>query len=261
MKKTYPTPAEYEELVSQWKKFDAQGDDLARNRVGMQIFKGAEGFIWHHIHRRMRGWRPEDKQDAFSEAVVWLFDSALPNYDQEMAKACKSGFSTYFNYYLLHAITAFKAKATMVKVPIYKRQEAVRKLNAGEELTPELWACLPTVVYWDRAVTVGSDPHPIPLSEILAPKNGYIETPKGFETVLTDQRWEKVDEYLSDPQLRQVIFGRAKGKTLQEIGDEIGVTREWVRRLEKKALDKLQRRCNIEPAALSRLKSSLRRQG
>lgn len=61
------------------------------------------------------------------------------------------------------------------------------------------------------------------------------ETP--FEAVAREDDEEVADDLFSGlpHQMREVLEGRAAGKTLEEVGREMGVTRERVRQIEMKA--------------------------
>lgn len=52
------------------------------------------------------------------------------------------------------------------------------------------------------------------------------------------ERFKNIDSSLLKPKYQKVVRSRYRGDTLQEIGDRWGVTREYIRQLEKQVLDK-----------------------
>ncbi len=88
--------------------------------------------------------------------------------------------------------------------------------------------------------------HPIALETPIDNSDGHIT----LQDVLPDRSQDSADDILLNkeadaavyqlldslkPRERSIVVSRAEGKTLQEIGDEIGVTRERIRQIEDKA--------------------------
>jgi RNA polymerase sigma factor (sigma-70 family) len=63
----------------------------------------------------------------------------------------------------------------------------------------------------------------------------------------TEEQWSQVLSVLPSERYRQVIVGRfIEGKTLREVADDLGISRERVRQMEMSALDRIGRMVNLE---------------
>ncbi|MBW1982559.1 MAG: sigma-70 family RNA polymerase sigma factor [Deltaproteobacteria bacterium] len=180
-------------------------------------------------------------------------------------------FSTYASWWIRQAVTrAIQQQARTVRVPVHmldtinrlKRvsQEMARSLGRpprAEEIAKEMNITLAKV---RKLVEVASRAHTISLDtpvgdgdtqlgnfvpdgEAVSPEKAYVQTSMIERTrrvlATLTPREEKILR-------RRFGIGEARNYTLQEVGEEFGVTRERVRQIEAKALMKLRRRTKMK---------------
>lgn len=173
-------------------------------------------------------------------------------------------FSTYAHWWIRQAVTRSIAdQARTIRVPVHMIEligslhQASRRLQQilGREPTPEEIAAEMNVSPARVKEIIRASRQPISLeapigeeeerlAELIADKHIRPPADAAVQLVLRDEL-EKVMEKLVDRErvVLRLRFGLADGRphTLEEIGDELGVSRERVRQIEKEALSKLRR--------------------
>lgn len=184
-------------------------------------------------------------------------------------------FSTYATWWIRQRITrAIADKARTIRFPVHT-EEAIRKINraigslwqkTGQEPTPgeiaeETGLDVETVVKLGNIVAMLSEPISLDASVQGKPSTAYAteEDESRLRDFVVDREApdmaEVVDRELLKDRIRQVLdtipeqeaqvlrlrYGLDGGapRTLEEIGKMFGVSREWIRQLEVKALRKL----------------------
>ncbi len=173
-------------------------------------------------------------------------------------------FSTYAHWWIRQAVTRSIAdQARTIRVPVHMIEligslhQASRRLQQilGREPTPDEIAQEMNVSTGRVKEIIRASRQPISLeapigeeeerlAELIADKQVRPPAEAAVQLVLRDEL-EKVMEKLTERErvVLRLRFGMRDGRphTLEEIGDELGVSRERVRQIEKEALAKLRR--------------------
>lgn len=194
--------------------------------------------------------------DLFQEGVIGL-STAIAKFDPNLGYK----LSTYATWWIRQAINrAIADKARSIRLPVHKWEEARKVWKAGEGLRLEGLPCSPAdiarrldmsvervrecervsqpVRSLDRPVTPGG----VTTGELLASPEDH--DPAAVVVALDLER--AIGEALRGLSTREKLvislrFGLDDGqkRTLEEVGQEFGVTRERIRQIEAKALAKL----------------------
>lgn len=199
-------------------------------------------------------------QDLIEEGNIGLI-KAVERFSS--AKGCR--FSTYATYWIRQAIDrALANQANLVRLPIHvttdlsKLARIARQLVSALNREPSVRELSDKTGFSGRYVkklsTIGKKSYSLEttLSEnneqALIEKLEDVTSPEPMELIDTDLRIERVREWLSqlDKNEREIIslrFGLdgAEPQTLETVGKRFGVTRERVRQIEAKALEKLKK--------------------
>jgi len=172
-------------------------------------------------------------------------------------------FSTYATWWIRQAVTrAISDHARTIRIPVhmvetinklsrtmsqlqqlYGREPTLNEISEAMEMTPErvreITNILPQPISLETPV---GDDQDTMLGDFVEDQNAQVLEEAGARAVLRDQ----VAAVLSSlsPRERRVLdlrYGLESGRqhTLDEIGNELGVTRERIRQIETKALRKL----------------------
>jgi RNA polymerase primary sigma factor len=172
-------------------------------------------------------------------------------------------FSTYATWWIRQAVTrAISDHARTIRIPVhmvetinklsrtmsqlqqlYGREPTLQEISDAMEMTPErvreITNILPQPISLETPV---GDDQDTMLGDFVEDQNAQVLEEAGARAVLRDQ----VAAVLSSlsPRERRVLdlrYGLESGRqhTLDEIGNELGVTRERIRQIETKALRKL----------------------
>lgn len=203
----------------------------------------------------------EDINDLMQESYFGLCD-AVENYDSTN----ESDFMTYAWYWIRQKVDRYvKDYGSTVRVPvnlqerIYKYNEIIKLYNIEYGRNPsDFEACHEMGISREQlkkmknaivVLSVASLDKPVQSEDGEAPLQNFIPDAENRYEDIDDQMdadllskvlWEEVDTM--DAAEVNVIHKRyQEDKTLRDIGSEIGITAEAVRRLETKALSKLRR--------------------
>ncbi len=177
-------------------------------------------------------------------------------------------FSTYATWWIRQAITrAIADRGRTIRIPVHVVETLNRVTRATRELTANLGR-EPTPEEIARRARVPA--RRVRFTLEVSPKTVSLETPIGEDTALGDLLEDtsiapptdelesrdlsrEVERALAElkPKERDVLrlrfgIGGEKARTLEEIGERYGLTRERIRQIEMKALGKLRRR-KLEP--------------
>ena len=204
-------------------------------------------------------------EDLIQEGNLGLV-TAIERYEDN--RNCK--FSTYAYYWIRRYITrAIKGKVRDIRLPEYifgritKYKNAKRELEdkLGRSCTLEEVSKYMNISYEDAMILYHAQIVPNSMNVLLEEDGDELgdfivsETPKPEDIVVESDMKKRVCELLENSKLKEkekaVIktrfgFDDGKYKSLEETGKIHGVTRERVRQIEKKVLEKLRRVKNIE---------------
>jgi RNA polymerase primary sigma factor len=183
-------------------------------------------------------------------------------------------FSTYATWWIIQAISrgiADKGRTIRLPAHLQEKQRALRKAkraleraNEGREATPYELAEYMNLPLVKIVLLLNAVKEPVSLDASIEQSQGATvkdalvarEQPGPEDLASVSELRVAVAGVLNglDPKLKKVIerrFGlRADhDETLQEIGDDMGVTRERIRQIESKALDKLRHRVRAKVLA------------
>lgn len=201
---------------------------------------------WHWAHKMyISEIKIIDIEDLANEAVFGLI-SAIHKFD----KTRDISFSTYATPWICQRISRYYANnATCIRLPVHVREKLYainQKLNNGEDLTPEEYKIklreVPVVSINEEVRTDEGD-------ELLLENSISDDEAEGFvEEVAQDDAKTILLRELDklNPREKYVIVTRygldgEGNKTLEEVGQTIGITRERVRQIEKHAIMKLKK--------------------
>ncbi len=248
----------YPLLTSQEEKFlakkIARGDMVARRHMIEANLRLVVNIAKRYINRGF------PLQDLIEEGNIGLIKSVERF---KATKGCK--FSTYATYWIKQSIErAIANQSNVVRVPIHitadlsKISRVTRELMMSHHREPDLM---------ELAEKTGFSGRYVKKLDIISKKCYSLEAvlPDGNEQTLLDKledhsypppgdyidvyrRHDKIASWLGmlDEHERTILMHRFglvndTSKTLEEIGREFGVTRERVRQIEAKALDKLKK--------------------
>lgn len=248
----------YPLLTSQEEKFlakkIARGDMIARRSMIEANLRLVVNIAKRYINRGF------PLQDLIEEGNIGLIKSVERF---KATKGCK--FSTYATYWIKQSIErAIANQSNVVRVPIHitadlsKISRVTRELMMSHHREPDLM---------ELAEKTGFSGRYVKKLDIISKKCYSLEAvlPDGNEQTLLDKledhsypapgdyidvyrRHDKIASWLGmlDEHERTILMHRFglvndTSKTLEEIGREFGVTRERVRQIEAKALDKLKK--------------------
>lgn len=180
-----------------------------------------------------------------------------------VAKGCK--FSTYATYWIKQAVErAITNQSGVVRLPIHVTADLVRISRAAKELrrtlkrqptTGELAECTGLADrYVKKLSSVGKKTYSLDTTvhddtdQTLLDRFEDGKTPTPMEVIDSARRTKRLHEWLkmledNESRVLRLRFGLDddEPRTLEEIGKTFGVTRERVRQIEAKALDKLRK--------------------
>lgn len=204
-------------------------------------------------------------EDLIQEGNLGLV-TAIEHYEDN--RNCK--FSTYAYYWIRRYITrAIKGKSRDIRLPEYIFGQITKYKNAKRELEDKLGRSSTleevseymNISYENAMILYYAQIVPSSMNLLLEEDGDELgdfivsETPKPEDLAVEYDMKRRVYELLENSNLKEkekaVIktrfgFDDGKYKTLEETGKIHGVTRERVRQIEKKVLEKLRRVKNIE---------------
>lgn len=232
----------------------AKGDREARSRMIEANLRLVVNIAKKYLNRGF------PLQDLIEEGNIGLIKSVERF---KASKGCK--FSTYATYWIKQSIErAIANQANVVRLPIHitadisKVARAARELSASLSREPDLMEISERTGFSGRYVKkldiIGRKSYslesalPDGSDQTLLDKLEDNTFPTQFEIIDSSRRAIKVNRWINmlEDNERVIIklrFGLDSSgpKTLEEIGKSIGVTRERVRQIEVKALDKLKK--------------------
>lgn len=209
----------------------------------------------------------DDFMDKFQEAAIY-FQKSFNTYDETRVK-----FVTYaYNAIKFGILNSYKKDNNInvsdgVRYTINRIKE-LRKILAPQKVTlADIKAYYPDFTYDEIKLALIHEAPMQSLNQTTNRNNGHIKE-EVIDTIVDDNYTDidkEIDDELLTRKVKQVItnerhFSNRDTKilhmrfgielpdeyTLQEVGQQFGITRERVRQLEKKALDLLQSKYSIE---------------
>lgn len=174
------------------------------------------GLVGYTIQRLLRGGRlgAEEFEDAVQDGMLGLLRAAELWDESRGVK-----FSTYAVYWIRQAVLRGRDEADLIVIPSYHRGEARSGLRA--RLRPARLDPAPDRDGWWRRDGDGEGLHAV--------------VPEPDPAHPTRYDLGRVLAHCYTEQQRQVLEARARGETLEQIGDRMGVTRERVRQIQLSA--------------------------
>ena len=219
----------------------AKGDQEARNELVRANLR-----LVAHIARGYDG-RGLDAEDLVSEGYVGLI-TAAERFDPRF----NTRFSTYASFWIKEAIQSALCNTTaMIRIPVH----AINLLNKWRRTTVALERALGRVPQFDEVAGAmnlpegqrriieqalctryRSDAGEMPIEVAAQPEEPLADLEDAEDLDELRDRLERLS-----PRERTVItlrygLGGGKPMTLKETGGRLGITREWVRKIEIRAL-------------------------
>lgn len=232
----------------------ARGDEEARKRMIESNLRLVVNIAKRYLNRGL------PLQDLIEEGNIGLIKSVERF---RAAKGCK--FSTYATYWIKQAIErAITNQAGIVRLPIHVTADLARLTKTTRELTRTLKR-QPTVTelsehtglsgrYVKKLHSIGKKTYsldanfPDDTEQSLMDRLEDDTMPAPMESIDSLRRTEKIKTWLgmldeNECKILKLRFGleNDEPQTLEAIGKSFGVTRERVRQIEVKALDKLRK--------------------
>ena len=196
-------------------------------------------------------------EDLINEGNIGLIE-AVRRYDPGR----ETRFLTYATWWIRKAILGALSKQTLVRVPAHRQKQIRRASQEKEALRIEAWRNeKPLSTELQRAAEIreallGARPMELSLEDVwgrnderpvddLMPSQNSIDPETKLIRDETKGTVQSAVAHLTDVE-RKIIRGRfgmndADPRTLQEIGSDLGISRERVRQIEIRAKDKIRR--------------------
>jgi RNA polymerase primary sigma factor len=232
----------------------AAGDRVAREKMIVSNLKLVVKIAKHYLSRGVLF------QDLIEEGNIGLI-RAVEKFN--VSKGCK--FSTYATYWIRQSIErAIANQANLIRIPLHVTNDIVSMLKYNRELSIKLER-EPSIIELAEKMEVSgryvrklkliarknlsleaslNDNSTQSLIDVLKNDNAHAPT----TAVEQHDEEELIDDWLQnlsnvEKEVISLHFGLHKilPRTLEEIGDKLGLTRERIRQIEVKALEKLKR--------------------
>lgn len=171
-----------------------------------------------------------DMEDLEQEAIIGII-SAAKKYDDKK----KFEFSTYLFFWIKQKIIrSVQNTSSTIRIPAYLKQEISKISKNSDDVKNSESKILKAY----SARMINNPEHENDKSK----NNNKAEIDEEYEAInkiFLEKFIPKLKKLLNDREFKTLISRVIEEKTLQKISEELGVTRERVRQIEKKAIDKL----------------------
>lgn len=164
-------------------------------------------------------------------------------------------FSTYATWWIRQAITrAIADKGSLIRLPVHKHEkvkktlkaesalammlgrppsvaEIAHELGVSEDMVQECLDLARPIVYYDKPLSTDSDTL---LIDILSDRTARNFVDESVDASAIRDLYESINGVLSERE-QHILNARAHGQTLEQIGQDLGLTRERIRQIEMKA--------------------------
>ncbi len=194
------------------------------------------------IVKRMGCFKSSNVMDLISEGNLGLF-TAIEKFDVKRGNT----FSTYATHWIRQKIGRYIGNQNLVvRIPVYvhERISKIRKKESmGKKLTEQETTYLEKncikYVLLDKPLEGGNLHQEINAHDIISDESIDVHE-KLCKKECSMEYLDALDKM--EPRDRFIIIGRDAGRILQEVGTDLGISRERVRQLEKIARAELKRR-------------------
>lgn len=221
------TNLDYIRLIEHWKRTNSQRE---KNAVEETILKSAH-LLLLKVCRRFSREGKYDLEDLIQEASMGVLKS-IDKWDSN--KAGESKYTSYMMWWVNSYIYNYLSKnCGDVKVPKKNLEKMLKDIKEIGEASEQTIKYATSYLYLDEPRPEGEE-----IDAVLYNKYGVYS----LNSALLRDRMRDTEKIaakalysIKDSALREILYKRCHGATLQEIGTTMELSRERIRQLEKRA--------------------------
>lgn len=222
------TNLDYIRLIEHWKTTDSQRE---KNVIEEAIIKSANLLLLTTCKRFCKEGK-YSLEDLMQEASIGVLRS-IDKWDTKKAGSAK--FTSYMMWWVHSQIYSYLSKnCGDVRVPKKNLEKMIKDIRESGEISEQNVKYTTSYVYLDKPRPDGEE-----IDAVLYNEYGVYSLNSALVRDRirdTEKIANKAINSIKDSVLKEIIFRRCYGDTLQEIGTSMDLTRERIRQLESRAL-------------------------